>query len=218
MNFSVEEHPRLQFGSLYCIGRNYAKHVKEMKSEKTKDPVVFLKPRSSLIFDGDAIRLPKQSKEVHHEVELVVLIGKKTQRISVSDSLQAIQAIAVGLDITARDIQAEAKKNGLPWTLAKGFDTFAPVGNFVDYTPDISIQNLDIQVKVNGEIRQDGNTSKMLFSVAEILSYLSYQFTLFPGDLIFTGTPEGVSPILEGDTIEASIGNNLSTLKVYARS
>lgn len=215
MSFEIKEYPHLQFGSVYCIGRNYARHIQEMKSERTKDPVVFLKPRSSLIFNKDSIVLPEKSSNVHHEVELVLLIGQKAHQLSKEESLQTILAIAVGIDVTARDIQSEAKKNGLPWSLAKGFNTFAPVGNFVEFTPEIDLQNLEIQVLVNNKVRQNGNTSYMLFSSAEIISYLSHQFTLYPGDLIFTGTPDGVSSIINGDTIKASIGNQLSTLKVY---
>lgn len=217
MNFKIREYPHLHFGSLYCIGRNYAAHIKEMRSKKTEHPVVFLKPRSSLIFNDDTIQLPAQSSNVHHEVELVLLIGTVMKNISVSEALTSIKAIAVGLDITARDIQAEAKKKGLPWTLAKGFNTFAPVGNFADFNAEINLQNLEIQVSVNGEVRQNGNTANMLFNAGEIVSFLSQQFTLYPGDLIFTGTPEGVSKLSDGDTVEAFIGNQLSTLKVHVR-
>lgn len=218
MNFEIKEYPHLQFGSIYCIGRNYARHIEEMKSERTEDPVVFLKPRSSLIFNKDSILLPKQSSNVHHEVELVLLISNQIKNISAKEAHKYIKAVAVGIDVTARDIQAEAKKSGLPWALAKGFDRFAPLGNLVELTTDIDLQNLDIEVSVNGEVRQKGNTSNMLFSANEIISYLSHQFTLYPGDLIFTGTPEGVSPIVDGDIIIASIGNQLSTLEVYVRS
>lgn len=218
MSFEIKEYPYLQFGSIYCIGRNYARHIEEMKSERTEDPVVFLKPRSSLIFNKDTILLPKESTNVHHEVELVLLIGKQIRNIPVDDALNSIQAIAVGIDVTARDIQSNAKKNGLPWALSKGFDSFAPIGNLVEFTTKLNLQDLDIQVQVNGELRQSGNTSNMLFSATEIISYLSHQFTLYPGDLIFTGTPEGVSLIVSGDTIKASIGNQLSTLEVYVRA
>lgn len=218
MDYTINEYPHLQFGSIYCIGRNYAKHIEEMKSKKTDDPVVFLKPRSSLIFNDQPIHLPQQSSTVHHEVELVLLIGRAVKNCPVEEALQTVQAVAVGIDVTARDIQSQAKKNGLPWTLSKGFDTFAPIGSFVELDSLSDIQNLDIQVRVNGELRQLGNTSNMLFSVSEIISYLSHQFTLDPGDLIFTGTPEGVSPITDGDIIEASIGDQLSTLKVYVRT
>lgn len=218
MSFKIKEFPHLQFGSIYCIGRNYAKHIEEMKSERTEYPVVFLKPRSSLIFNKDIILLPKLSSNVHHEVELVLLIADRIKNVVTEDAPNHIKGIAVGIDVTARDIQSEAKKSGLPWTLAKGFDRFAPLGNLVEFTTEIDLQNLDIEVSVNGEVCQKGNTSNMLFSAAEIISFLSHQFTLYPGDLIFTGTPEGVSPIVDGDTIKASIGNQLSTLEVYVRS
>ena len=207
-----------QFGTLYCIGRNYARHVAEMKSEILDEPVVFLKPRASVIFNKQSIIIPEKSKNVHHEVELVLQIGNKTDNVSPESALESVKSIAVGLDITARDLQSEAKKAGLPWALSKGFKTFAPVGNFVEYNEDVDLQNLEINVKVNGEIRQSGNTSMMLFSAAEIISYLSKNFTLLPGDLIFTGTPEGVSQIHSGDVIEASLENQLSALKIYVQS
>lgn len=207
-----------QFGTLYCIGRNYARHVAEMKSEILDEPVVFLKPRASVIFNEQSIIIPEKSKNVHHEVELVLQIGNKTDNVSPESALESVKSIAVGLDITARDLQSEAKKAGLPWALSKGFKTFAPVGNFVEYNEDVDLQNLEINVKVNGEIRQSGNTSMMLFSAAEIISYLSKNFTLLPGDLIFTGTPEGVSQIHSGDVIEASLENQLSALKIYVQS
>jgi len=218
MNFQIKEYPSLQYGSVYCIGRNYVKHINEMKSKQTEDPVVFLKPRSSLIFNGDTIHLASQSNSVHHEVELVLLIGKTTNKCSVDNALHCLKAFAVGIDVTARDLQSEAKKNALPWTLSKGFNTFAPVGNFVDYSDNTDMNHLDIQISVNDKMRQSGNTSNMLFTPAQIISYLSFQFTLTPGDLIFTGTPEGVSSISDGDIIHASIGNQLSTLEVYVRS
>ena len=218
MSFKIDQYPHLEFGSIYCIGRNYARHIQEMKSKRTERPVVFLKPRSSLLFNEGTILLPKASSEVHHEVELVLMIGSQIKNVPERDSFEYIQAIAVGIDVTARDIQSDAKKNGLPWTLSKGFDRFAPVGNFVPYNSEIDLQNLGIQARVNGTLRQNANTSDMLFSCAEIISYLSQQFTLYPGDLIFTGTPEGVSPIVKGDIIEATLGEQLSTLKVYVRS
>lgn len=218
MNFTISEYPALQFGSIYCIGRNYAKHIKEMKSTRTKNPVVFLKPRSSLIFNQQTVHLPSNSNDVHHEVEMVLLIGNKTKNISVQDAALSIKAVAVGLDITARDLQESAKKNGLPWSLAKGFDTFAPVGNFVEYNKEMNLENMHIELHVNGEIRQSGNTSNMLFKPSEIISYLSNQFTLYPGDLVFTGTPEGVGPIKPGDVLKADIHHSLSSLEVHVQS
>lgn len=216
MTYQIEEYPHLQFGTIYCIGRNYAKHIEEMKSERTDDPVVFLKPRTSIIRNSENVLLPSISSNVHHEVELVALIGKETFQVSEDEALNSVLALAVGLDLTARDLQSEAKKAGLPWTLSKGLQTFAPLGNFFDYNAkgNIDVQNLDISVQVNGIVRQVGNTSGMIFSLAEIISYLSSHFKLNPGDLIFTGTPEGVSQINSGDAISAAIGSNLSTLDV----
>lgn len=205
----------MQFGSVYCIGRNYAEHAKEMNSEVPDHPVVFLKPRSSIIYNDQAIHIPANTANVHHEVELVILIGKTVKNISESEALTAVKAFGVGLDMTARDLQSEAKKNGLPWSLAKGMDTFAPIGSLIEYTPETNLQNLGIEVKVNGEVRQSGNTTDMIFTVSELISYLSKYYTLTPGDLIFTGTPEGVSAISHGDVIEASLGHGKSTLKVY---
>tara|TARA_R100001143_G_scaffold63605_1_gene73813 strand:+ start:34421 stop:35080 length:660 start_codon:yes stop_codon:yes gene_type:complete len=216
MTYKIEEYPHLQFGTIYCIGRNYAKHIEEMKSEKTIDPVVFLKPRSSIIRNNEKVILPAISSNVHHEVELVALIGKDTLNVTEDDALQSVLALAVGLDLTARDLQSKAKKAGLPWTLSKGLHSFAPLGNFIDFNEraNIDVQNLNISVSVNGDIRQSGNTSGMIFKLAEIISYLSSHFKLNSGDLIFTGTPEGVSQINKGDKIFATLGDNLSTLEV----
>lgn len=214
MNFIIPEYPDMQFGTLFCIGRNYAKHAAEMKSELPEEPVVFLKPRNSLVFGGSPVLLPERSGDVHHEVELVVLIGSELKNANQIEAKKAIRAIGIGLDLTARDIQADAKKKGLPWSLAKGFDTFAPLGNLVPFNKQTELQNLSLQIRINDEIRQDGNTKDMIFPVTEVLSYLSHQFTLHPGDLIFTGTPEGVGPVHKGDKIFASLQNDLSILEI----
>jgi 2-keto-4-pentenoate hydratase/2-oxohepta-3-ene-1,7-dioic acid hydratase in catechol pathway len=213
--FRIPGFPDLSFGTLYCIGRNYAKHAAEMKSDIPETPVVFLKPRNSIISTGETVRIPEISDNVHHEVEMVVLIGGKADSIPQEKAAGIIAAVAVGIDVTARDLQSEAKKAGLPWSLAKGFRTFAPIGNFVATDDAGDIQNLTIRVEVNGEERQAGNTADMIFPVSELISYLSEHFTLFPGDLIFTGTPEGVSQIKPGDTIQATLGDGLSTLQVH---
>lgn len=190
-------------GKLLCIGRNYARHAAEMKSEVPDSPVLFLKPPTSLVGQGGKVILPPMSRDVHHEVELVAAIGRGGKRIPVEDALDHVDGYALGLDMTARDLQAEAKKKGLPWSVAKGFDTFAPLGPFVKARTVSDPQNLIFELRVNGEIRQKAYTRDMIFSVAFLVSYCSSIFTLMPGDLIYTGTPEGVGPVQDGDLLEA---------------
>lgn len=213
--FQVPGFDSLRFGSLYCIGRNYAKHAAEMNSEVPDEPVVFLKPRSSIIFDGGTIRIPPSSTNVHHEVELAILIGSRAENISEQEAADHIAAYGVSIDVTARDIQSNAKKKGLPWSLAKGFRTFAPIGNLLPFHKNDNLQDLTVTVSVNGAIRQKGHTADMIFSVNRIISYLSEHFTLWPGDLILTGTPEGVSQLHAGDTVRASIDNDRSLLQLH---
>lgn len=215
MHFQIPDFPDLTYGSIYCIGRNYAGHIKEMKSSRTKDPVVFLKPRSSILHNNGTVYIPEQSHDVHHEAELILLIGREGKNLTADNSMEIIKAIGIGIDFTARDLQSEAKKGGKPWTLSKGFDTFAPVGNLVDYHKEIDPDDLQITLTVNGKERQNDNTEHMIFSAREIISYLSHQFTLFPGDLIFTGTPRGVSPVTHGDHVTAILGERLSTVSIY---
>ncbi len=194
-------------GKILCIGRNYAKHAAEMKSDVPEQPIVFLKPPSALIGHGGKIMLPPLSEDVHHEVELVVVIGRGGKDIPESRALHYVDAYAAGLDMTARDLQAEAKKQGHPWSVAKGFDTFAPLGPLVPAHEVRNPQDLGIQLKVNGEVRQQGSTRDMIFSVAHLIAYCSRIFTLLPGDLLYTGTPEGVGPVQDGDMLEAGISH-----------
>jgi 2-keto-4-pentenoate hydratase/2-oxohepta-3-ene-1,7-dioic acid hydratase in catechol pathway len=203
----------LSIGKLVCLARSYKKHAQEMNSEIPKEPVIFLKPASSVIFNGDAIKIPKMSQSIHHEVELGVVIGKKCKNISKKDAMDYIKGYLVALDITARDIQSEMKKKGWPWTIAKSFDTFAPISEVILKKDVTKPQNLDISLKVNGEERQKSNTSYMIFSIEQIIEYISNIMTLEPGDLILTGTPEGVSEIKSGDILEANLGN-ICSLKV----
>lgn len=213
--FKIPGYPDLQYGTVYCIGRNYALHIREMNSRKTDDPVVFLKSRNSIIHSGQTILLPGLSEDVHHEAELVLLIGNVPDHVNEDTALDSIKAYAAGIDLTARDLQAKAKKEGLPWALAKGFETFAPVGNWVPFHRDKTDPgNLDIQLSVNGATRQKDNTSNMIFTVQKLITYLSAHFTLHPGDLIFTGTPSGVSKIEPGDKIRVSVGKDDSVLEV----
>jgi len=204
----------IPIGKIVCLARSYKKHAQEMKSDISKEPVIFLKPASSVIFNGDTIKIPKMSKCIHHEVELGLVIEKRCKNISKKDAMDYILGYLVALDITARDIQSEFKKKGWPWTIAKCFDTFAPISDVALKEHVTSPQNLDISLKVNGEIRQNSNTSFMIFSIEKIIEFISKVMTLEPGDLIMTGTPEGVSKIVKGDVLEANLGN-ICSLKVY---
>jgi len=206
--------PELTINTIFCIGRNYSEHAKELKNEVPDRPMVFLKPVSSIIFDGGSIILPPQSREVHHEVELVAAIGKGGKNIPEEEALQYIAGYGIGIDVTARDLQQEAKKKSHPWTVAKGFDTFAPISSFIPAEAIDDPQNIDLKLQVNQEVRQNGNTRDMIFPVAELVAYLSTVFTLTPGDLIFTGTPSGVSPVKQGDQIIATLQDNLATLNI----
>ena len=192
-------------GKLLCIGRNYAAHAAEMKSAVPSKPMVFLKPSTALIPSGGSIIIPDASKDVHHEVELVVAIGADGRNIAPEDALGHVAAYAVGLDMTARDIQAAAKEKGHPWSVAKGFDTFAPIGVFVPASSISDPQALDIKLEINGIVRQEGNTSDMIFPIADLIAYCSTIFSLEAGDLIYTGTPEGVGPVAVGDSLVATL-------------
>lgn len=208
-------------GKILCVGRNYADHAKEMNAEIPTTPVLFLKPSSAVVGNGEEIVVPPVSGELHHEVEMTVLIGMKGKNISESEALSYVAGYGVGLDMTLRDIQAEAKKKGLPWTLAKGFDTSAPLSPFVPASMIRDPHQLDIVLRVNGTVRQQSNTRYFIFSLQKLIHYISQFFTLEPGDVIFTGTPEGVGAVKSGDLLEASLsepgGPTLASLKVRVR-
>lgn len=206
----------LRPGKLLCIGKNYARHAAEMKSAVPEEPVVFLKPATALIGHGGAVVLPAMSREVHHEVELVVVLGRGGSNISEKDALDHVGAYAVGLDMTARDLQVKAKHKGHPWSVAKGFDTFAPLGELAPAEAVPDPQALDLRLTVNGEVRQAASTSDMVFPVATLIAYCSRIFTLEPGDLLYTGTPEGVGPVEDGDVLEAT-ATGLPSLRVTVR-
>ncbi len=199
---------------ILCIGRNYVKHAAEMKSDVPDEPMVFLKPPSALIRDGEAVALPSQSTDVHHEVELVAVIGEGGKSIPQDEALGHVAAYAVGLDMTARDVQQAAKDRRHPWSVAKGFDTFAPLGPLTPAAEIADPQDLQIQVSVNGAVRQHGQTRDMVFSVAHLVAYCSQIFTLTPGDLLYTGTPDGVGPVEDGDALEATV-SGLEPLRVH---
>ncbi|WP_432719489.1 fumarylacetoacetate hydrolase family protein [Jeongeupia wiesaeckerbachi] len=193
-------------GNIFCVARNYVAHAKEMGSQILSEPVVFLKPTSALLHAGEAIRLPSWSKDVHHEAELVVLICKGGKDIPVEAALAHVAGYALGLDLTARDVQAEAKKAGMPWTLAKGFDGAAVLSDFVpvEALPNPAAVSFDFYI--DGERRQHAETRDMAFDVATLIAWISSRFTLQAGDLIYTGTPEGVGPIKAGEQLRLVLG------------
>ncbi len=200
--------------SIFCIGRNYAEHAKELNNPVPTEPIIFTKPPSSVIHNGEKIVLPPQSQAVHHEVETVVLIGKSGKNIPEPDAMNYIKAYGIGIDVTARDVQSRAKEKGHPWAVAKGFDTFAPLSDFVPASNIADAADISLHLTVNGERRQTGNSKDMLFPIPRLIAYLSNIFTLNPGDLIFTGTPEGVGLLSDGDKLVAVLGENLATLAV----
>ena len=192
-------------GKILCLGQNYADHAREMGSSAPSSPIIFLKPSTAIIENGQPIILPEMSQDVHHEVELTVLLGKTGKNIPRSNAFNFVDGYGVGLDMTMRDRQKEAKTAGNPWSIAKGFDTSAPLSPFVPKSVVADPHNLEITLYVNGKLRQNSNTSLMIFKIDYIISFLSTIFTLEAGDVIYTGTPEGVGKVSSGDRIEARI-------------
>jgi len=200
---------QIPIGKIVCVGRNYAEHAKELGNEIPQKPVVFLKPSSAVIFSGDNIIYPSFSNEMHHETELVLLIGNKVKEASIEEAENSIIAYGLGLDMTLRDIQNELKKKGQPWTIAKCFDTSAVLSEFILKENYQLTLDEEISLSVNGKIRQKEKLNLMLFKPAEIVQYISSLMTLEEGDLIYTGTPKGVSKVEKGDNLTANISNIL---------
>ena len=203
-------------GKILCIGRNYAEHIKELGNETPEAPVIFTKPATSVIGDGGTIVIPPYSKDCHHEAELALLIGTAGKDIPRDEAMEYIAGYGVAIDLTLRDVQAELKKKGLPWDIAKGFDTACPLSDFVPAAQVADPQELRIRLAVNGTVRQDGSTSLMIHTVRDIVSHMSTIFTLEPGDVILTGTPAGVGPLVSGDAVEADIAG-VGSLRVTVR-
>jgi len=195
----------LPIGKILCIGRNYADHIKELGNEMPERPVIFMKPASCVIGEGEQIVIPAYSSDCHHEAELALLIGTGGKDIPAADAMSHVAGFGVAIDLTLRDVQAEQKKKGLPWEIAKGFDTACPLSPFVPAAFVSNPQDLRITLSVNGAPRQDGSTALMIHRMPELISYLSSIFTLEPGDLILTGTPAGVGPVKSGDRVVAEI-------------
>ncbi|CEO97905.1 Fumarylacetoacetase-like C-terminal domain-containing protein [Plasmodiophora brassicae] len=206
---SIDVGSRLIIG----VGRNYAQHAKELNNAVPTSPILFLKPPSSRIWPGQSIRIPAGIEEVHHEVELGVVIGSRTtSRVAERDAFDYIGGFVLALDMTCRDLQAKAIKAGHPWTVAKGYDTFCPLSEFIsrDQLPDPSDTRL--WLTVNDVVKQDGSTKDMIFSVPALVSHCSSIFSMEPGDLILTGTPAGVGPVRRGDTLQAGLNDSVTVL------
>lgn len=203
-------------GKIICIGRNYREHAKEMDSEIPDRPMLFLKPSTAIIRSGQEVILPPFSKDLHYEVEFVVVITKEGKNIHRQSARDFILGYAVGLDMTLRDVQLDSKKKGLPWSVAKGFDTSAPISDIITMEKMRTPQNVNFSLRVNQQIRQRGNTRDMVWGIESLISYVSEIFTLERGDVIFTGTPSGVGPVNSGDRLEAEL-EGLVTLTCSVR-
>jgi len=186
-------------GKIVCVGRNYREHAKELGNEVPKEPLIFLKPPSSVVWEGHAIVLPRASSKVEYEGEIGVVIAKTLTRVSEGEAERGIRAIVAVNDVTARDLQ----KTDSQWTRAKGFDTFCPLGEESSKLPDLG--SLSVVTRVNGVERQRGKSSEMVFSIPSLLAYISHIMTLETGDLVATGTPSGVGPLVPGDVVEVEI-------------
>lgn len=192
---------------IIAVGRNYAAHARELNNEIPGDPVIFMKPDTALLKDNKPFYHPDFSQDIHHEVELVLKIAKEGKYISEKFAGKYFEEIGIGIDLTARDLQQKQKEKGLPWEIAKAFDNSAPVGRFLPKEQFQNLYDLDFHLELNDVCVQKGNTKNLLFSFERIIAYVSQFITLKKGDLIFTGTPEGVGKIAVGDRLKAYIGN-----------
>lgn len=200
---------------IICIGRNYAKHIEELQNEKPEEPVVFLKPETAVLPKNFPFFMPDFSNDIHHEVEILVRINKVGKHISPRFAHKYYDEIGLGIDFTARDVQVLLKEKGLPWEKAKGFDGSAVIGEFLPKSQFNSLENISFELKNNKKTVQTGNTSQMLWKIDELVSYVSQYFTLKIGDIIFTGTPEGVDTVKKEDVLEGFIeGKKLFRIQV----
>jgi 5-carboxymethyl-2-hydroxymuconate isomerase len=193
-------------GKIVCLARNYAEHARELGNETPAAPVLFMKPASSVIGDGEAVVIPPYSQECHYEVELAVLIGTQARRVTAGSALEYVAGYGVAIDMTLRDVQNQLKAKGLPWEIAKGFDTACPLSDFVTADSVADPHALNLKLAVNGEARQNGTSADMINRIPQIIAHISAIFTLDPGDVILTGTPAGVGQVRAGDVMSAEIG------------
>lgn len=191
---------------IFCVGRNYSEHAKELGNAVPEQPVIFSKPDTALLKNGEPFYLPDFSNDIHHEIELVIRIHKMGKKIQPKFARSYFNEIGIGIDFTARDVQSRLKEKGLPWELAKAFDGSAPLGGFINID-EVDLKAMEFGLQKNGEWVQRGHTKDMIFSFEEIVSFVSQYFTLKVGDLIYTGTPSGVGKVDVGDKLVGFIGN-----------
>ena len=200
---------------IICIGRNYTKHIEELQNERPTEPVIFMKPDSAILLKQHPFVIPEFSSDIHHEIEIIVKISKVGKYIDAKFAHKYYDEIGVGIDFTARDLQQKLKDKGLPWEKAKAFDGSAVIGDFIPKTNYNSLENLTFELTRNGKTVQKGNTSHMLWKIDELISYVSQYFTLKIGDIIFTGTPEGVGLVEPEDVLEGFLeGTKLFRIQV----
>lgn len=207
---------RFPVGRIFCVGRNYAEHAREMGHDPNREPpFFFMKPATAIVADGKDFPYPSATKDVHHEMELVIALGKGGVNIPEAKALEHIWGYAVGLDMTRRDLQGEAKKMGRPWDTGKAFDHSAPCSAIVPASKIGHPSKGAVVLEVNGQVKQKGDLAELIWKIPEMIAYLSTLFALMPGDLIFTGTPAGVGPVKQGDTLKGSVeGVGTITFKV----
>ena len=197
-----------------CVGRNYVAHAKELNNPVPSEPLLFLKPNSTLSDLCDGICLPDVEESCHHELEVAVLIGKKCTAINESEVDSAVAGIGIGLDLTLRELQLKLKNKGQPWEKAKSFDGSCPVSEFLPMAPETDFEAIEFQLVINGQIVQSGTTGDMIFNIPFLIAEASRHFTLYPGDILLTGTPSGVGKLSEGDLLELSLNQTHWTCKV----
>jgi acylpyruvate hydrolase len=194
---------------IVAIGRNYAEHIKELSNATPKEPFFFLKPTTSYVENGGKVEIPN-GVVAHHEVELGLVIGQGGRDISQANAEAHVAGYALAVDMTARNLQEQVKRQGLPWSTAKGFDTFTPIGTFIPKSEIADPHNLSISLKINGELKQNGKTADMIFRIPRLIEHVSSIMTLEEGDVILTGTPSGVGPVIAGDKIECALGDPMN--------
>jgi 2-keto-4-pentenoate hydratase/2-oxohepta-3-ene-1,7-dioic acid hydratase in catechol pathway len=200
---------------IICIGRNYAKHIEELQNERPSEPVIFMKPDSAVLLKQHPFVIPEFSNDIHHEIELIVKINKVGKYIDTKFAHKYYDEISVGIDFTARDLQNELKAKGLPWEKSKAFDGSAVIGHFLPKSQFNSLENITFELTNNSKTVQKGNTDFMLWKIDELISYISQYFTLKIGDIIFTGTPEGVAVVKSEDILEGFLeGNKLFSIQI----